>query len=73
MLGIEKYASERSVESSLHQFARFLCMVSCKIHWATHTIHQNTEEMLSLPYIWCKGEQSAFEIHTTRPPDSITR
>ena len=49
----------RSVEPSIQvQFLRFLYVLPC----ATHTTHQKTEEMLSLPYIWRKDKRSAFEI-----------
>ena len=46
---------------------RFLQIPPCKIHWATCTTHQNTEETLSLPYIWRKDKQSTYLQNTARP------
>ena len=47
---------ESSSLTSLH--AVLLSTLCC----ATRTTPQNTEEMLSLPYIWHKDKQSAFKI-----------
>jgi len=50
-----------NIESSIQvQSLGFLAMPPCNIHFATLTTHQNNEE--TLPFIWCKGEHSAFTI-----------
>ena len=47
----------QNIESSIQvQFSRFLKVPSRYIHCATRKTHQNTEETLSLPYIWCKDK-----------------